>query len=30
MFLKRVKQAFDQHGIDIPYPHLTLLRKVTD
>lgn len=23
-YLKRIKQAFDQHGIEIPYPHLTL------
>lgn len=23
-FLKRLKRAFDQHGIEIPFPHLTL------
>ncbi|MBL8484326.1 MAG: mechanosensitive ion channel family protein, partial [Rhodocyclaceae bacterium] len=23
-FLRRVKQAFDQAGIEIPYPHLTV------
>jgi moderate conductance mechanosensitive channel len=23
-FLRRLKQAFDRHGIEIPYPHLTL------
>lgn len=26
-FLKQVKQAFDQHGIEIPFPSLTLLQK---
>ena len=24
VFLERLKKAFDQHGIEIPYPHLTL------
>ncbi|MFA5371781.1 MAG: mechanosensitive ion channel family protein [Sideroxydans sp.] len=24
VFLARLKKAFDQHGIEIPYPHLTL------
>jgi small conductance mechanosensitive channel len=23
-FLRRLKLAFDAHGIEIPYPHLTL------
>lgn len=23
-FLRRLKQAFDEHGIEIPYPHLTV------
>lgn len=23
-FLRRLKQAFDQHGIEIPYPHMTI------
>lgn len=23
-FLKRLKQAFDEHGIEIPFPHITL------
>lgn len=23
-YLRRLKQAFDQHGIEIPYPHLTV------
>jgi moderate conductance mechanosensitive channel len=23
-YLKRIKAAFDQHGIEIPYPHLTI------
>ncbi|MEO8599481.1 MAG: mechanosensitive ion channel family protein [bacterium] len=23
-FLRRLKQAFDQHGIEIPYPHMTV------
>lgn len=23
-FLRRLKQDFDQHGIEIPYPHMTL------
>jgi moderate conductance mechanosensitive channel len=23
-FLKRVKKAFDERGIEIPFPHLTL------
>jgi len=24
VFLERLKKAFDQHGIEIPYPHLTV------
>lgn len=24
VFLERLKKAFDQHGIEIPYPHLTI------
>ena len=27
-FLKRVKKAFDERGIEIPYPHLTLYAGV--
>lgn len=23
-FLKRLKQRFDAHGVEIPYPHLTI------
>lgn len=25
-FLKRIKEAFDAHGIEIPYPHLTVVQ----
>jgi small conductance mechanosensitive channel len=24
VFLERLKQSFDAHGIEIPYPHLTI------
>jgi small conductance mechanosensitive channel len=27
-FLRRLKNAFDQHGIEIPFPHLTLYAGV--
>jgi small conductance mechanosensitive channel len=27
-FLRRLKQAFDARGIEIPYPHLTLYAGV--
>ena len=25
-FLQRLKKAFDRHGIEIPFPHLTVFR----
>ena len=27
LFLKRAKEAFDQHGIEIPYPYVTVVHK---
>ena len=27
-FLRRLKRAFDEHGIEIPYPHLTIYAGV--
>ncbi|MDP1651508.1 MAG: mechanosensitive ion channel family protein [Rhodocyclaceae bacterium] len=29
-FLKRIKEAFDAHGIEIPYPHLTVVHAGQD
>lgn len=29
-FLQRVKEAFDAHGIEIPYPHLTIVHAGPD
>ena len=28
-FLKRIKQAFDEHGIEIPFPHMKIVQAAT-